>query len=475
MARVLWTVANAFSPEYRRFQRNIAAFVRLDPARAAVRSQESLHKYLTYCRTYSPYWRERWPKEAANFAIEEADHVLKLLPPLSKSDLREHASELRILRDRRKAADGFPDTPRQTTIRSGGSTGMPVSVTIDSNYSARNRATCDFFYRLCGLHPGEPFFYIWGSPNELSDLKNSPKKRMSMWLRGAHPIPAFALSPARIRAVQSEVERYRSIHSAVCFASAVETIANYAEREKLRFRRLRRIFTGGGLLHEPLRCSLQKHLADEVFNTYGTRDLGMIAHETPAHDGLAIAEWFNKVEILDADSRPVAAGELGQVHVTAINNFSHALIRVAMGDMARWQPDKGRNPVPTSRICELAGRTAEQLIGPGEIVIDPSAVIHLVGVLIAPAWLRKFQLVQHTPSRYVLRVEAWDDSASPTQLDELQSRVQKELSHLFCHSIDLKVQLVGEIPPLPSGKHQYCKVEPEPASVIPPLSALQAE
>jgi phenylacetate-coenzyme A ligase PaaK-like adenylate-forming protein len=129
---------------------------------------------------------------------------------------------------------------------------------------------------------------------------------------------------------------------------------------------------------------------------------------------------------------------------------------MAMGDTARWYPDSGKNPIPTPRLTELTGRTVEHLSGPNGIVIDPSAVIHLVGVVIAPPWLRKFQLVQRSPAEYELRVEAWERKVSEQQVSELRSRLRAELSNLVRESVELAVVVVDEIPPLPSGKHQYC-------------------
>jgi phenylacetate-coenzyme A ligase PaaK-like adenylate-forming protein len=464
MSRALWRLATAFLPEYRRFAGLISDFARQNVRQARTEVQKSLYQYLVYCRTYSPYWRERWPKEAWDFGPSEADDVLRLLPPLSKTDLRDFQDQLRILPQQRRSNDGFPSIRKQSQVRSGGSTGVPVAVTIDAGYSARNRATYDFFYRLCGLEPGAPFFYIWGSPNELVDLRHSWKKRLSSWLRGMQPIPAFALSPERIIAVRDQIERNRHINSAVCFATAAETIVEYAERSSISFRRIERAFTGGGLLHDRLRALLHKHLSHDVFNSYASRDLGMIAHETPAHDGLSVAEWFNKVEVLAADKQRVNDGAVGEVHVTALNNYSHALVRVAMGDTARWHSAAGNNSLPVPRLLDLAGRTVEQLIGPGGVVIDPSAVIHLVGVVIAPAWLRKFQLVQRSSLRYELRVESWDGTASEAQVDELRLRLQQELSHLVAQPIQLSATLVAEIAPLPSGKHQYCRSEPDGAN-----------
>jgi phenylacetate-CoA ligase len=241
----------------------------------------------------------------------------------------------------------------------------------------------------------------------------------------------------------------------------IETVVNYAEKEGMPLRKLDRALVGGGLLHPRLRELMLKHLAGEVFDTYGSRDLGLMAHETPAHDGLSIASWFNKVEVLNADGRHVKPGEKGEIHITAVNNYSCALIKVEMGDTARWYPDQGRNSIPTARLTELMGRTVEHLEGPNGAVIDPSAVIHLVGAVIAPPWLRKFQLVQNSSLAYVLKTEAWDGKPSEAQLQDLQIRLRAELANLVRNKVELDVIVVDEIPPLPSGKHQYCRKEVE--------------
>lgn len=452
-------MANSLFPEYKRFKHSIDEYVRLSPEQAAAETRRRLHQYLVYCRTYSPYWRERWPKEAEHFSPEEAEQVLALLPTLTKVELRQYRDQLRIAPEERKPGDGYPTIRRQRTLASGGSTGVPVVIYIDDNFADRNRATYDFFYSLCGLHPGEPFFFIWGSPNELTDIKNSWKKQLSSWLRGIYPMPAFGLSPQKIYEMRNEIGWRQHVRSAMCFASAAETIMNFAELEGLEFRRLERVFTGGGLLHQRLRELLHKHLATEVFNTYASRDFGMMAHETPAHDGLSVAGWFNKIEVLDSSGQQVAPGEKGEVHVTAINNYSCALIRVAMGDTACWYPDPGCNPLPTPRITQLTGRTVEHLYGPNGVVIDPSAVIHIVGVVIGPPWLRKFQLVQKSPVRYELRVEAWEGNVSEAQVSDLQSRLRDQLSNLVKEAVELTVVVMDEIPPLSSGKHQYCLKE----------------
>jgi phenylacetate-coenzyme A ligase PaaK-like adenylate-forming protein len=341
-------------------------------------------------------------------------------------------------------------------VRTGGTTGVPILLYQDTHFQPRGRATIDFCYRQCGLIPGEPFFYIWGSNNELSDLTRSWQKRAATSLRGVLPMPAYGLTPQRIRDMIGAMNEQTNVRSAMCFTSALDTLIAYAEREGIELRRLDRVLTGGAMLHESLRRRAERLLSREVFDTYGSRDFGMMACETPAHDGLSAAAWFNHLEVLDDAGARATAGARGQIHVTAFWNLSFALIRAATGDTARWRAESGSNRIPTPTIAELGGRTAEHLRGPRGVVIDPSAVIHLIGVLLAPTWLRKFQLAQQAEGRFELRVESWEPAPSPDALEQLRAPVQQGLSRLVGEPIDVRITRLDVIPTAPSGKHLYC-------------------
>lgn len=463
VSRLLWKVANGLSPGYGEMTRFIDRYVRLAPEDAAAQSRSLLYQYLQYCRRYSPYWRDRWPSQAARFGLDEAEDVLAELPPLDKITMHEHRNALRIRPEDRQASDAFPPLGPQREVRTGGTTGVPILLYQDSHFQPRGRATIDFCYRQCGLVPGDPFFYIWGSNNELSDLTKSWQKRVSSSIRGILPIPAYGLTPERMREIIHTVNECTNVRSAMCFTSALDTLLSYAEREGIELRRLDRVLTGGAILHESLRRKAERLLARDVFDTYGSRDFGMMACETPAHDGLSAAAWFNHLEVLDDNGRRAAAGAPGQIHVTALWNFSFALIRAATGDTARWRAEPGRNRIPTPTIAELGGRTAEHLRGPRGVVIDPSVIIHMIGVLLAPTWLRKFQLAQQAPDRFELRVESWEPALSPDALEQLRAPVQQGLSRLVGEPIDVRITRLDAIPTAPSGKHLYCVSAADPA------------
>ena len=323
----LWSIVNSLSPDYRWQRSRLRRWWAMDPEQAAADTRHRLWQYLHYCLRYSRFWQERWPEKFREFAVDEAEAVLRQLPVLTKSDIRHHIDDLRIRREDRQPGDGWPATSGQSSIQSGGSTGEPTRVWFDRRFQDAGRATRDRFYTLGGLRPGAPVFFIWGSPNELGELQASPRKRLGCWLRGVHALPAFGLNESRLETIRATMAARREVESAIVFASAGETLVEHAERRGVTFRRLRRVFLGGGMVSPLLRRKLQEHLADEVFDTYAARDFGMVAHETPEHDGLSVAEWDSRVEVLDAGGQPVADGGTGEVHVTQLNNYACALIR----------------------------------------------------------------------------------------------------------------------------------------------------
>ncbi len=100
--------------------------------------------------------------------------------------------------------------------------------------------------------------------------------------------------------------------------------------------------------------SLQAEIAGRgvaAFQAYATADLGVVAYETEARDGLVVNEEL-LVEILRPGSRtPVAPGDVGEVVVTCFNPHL-PWVRLALGDLSKVLP----GPSPCGRTgMRLAG------------------------------------------------------------------------------------------------------------------------
>jgi len=107
---------------------------------------------------------------------------------------------------------------------------------------------------------------------------------------------------------------------------------------------------GGGALLPPLR----KEYADrdiQVLQSYGTADVGNIAYESEAQEGMIVEEEIILEIVRPGTGDPVAEGEVGEVVVTLLNQ-DYPLIRFGTGDLSAILP--GISP---------CGRTAPRIKG----------------------------------------------------------------------------------------------------------------
>lgn len=82
-----------------------------------------------------------------------------------------------------------------------------------------------------------------------------------------------------------------------------------------------------------------------AYQTYGTAELGLVAYETEAVDGLVVAENAIVEIVRPGTGDPVPDGEVGEVVVTVLDNPAYPLIRLATGDLSAVLP----GPCPTGR------------------------------------------------------------------------------------------------------------------------------
>jgi len=86
--------------------------------------------------------------------------------------------------------------------------------------------------------------------------------------------------------------------------------------------------------------SLQKEVRShgiEAYQAFGTADLGMVAFETPARDGMVVNEDLILEIVKPGTGEPVAPGDVGEIVVTSLDG-EHPWIRLALGDLTAALP-----------------------------------------------------------------------------------------------------------------------------------------
>jgi phenylacetate-CoA ligase len=82
----------------------------------------------------------------------------------------------------------------------------------------------------------------------------------------------------------------------------------------------------------------------EAYQTFGTADLGLIAYETPAREGMVVNEDLILEIVRPGTGDPVAEGDVGEIVLTSLDP-DHPWIRLAIGDLTAALP----GPSPCGR------------------------------------------------------------------------------------------------------------------------------
>jgi phenylacetate-CoA ligase len=124
--------------------------------------------------------------------------------------------------------------------------------------------------------------------------------------------------------------------------------------------------------------SLQAEIAArgvEAFQMYGTADLGCVAYETPAREGLVVAEEVLVEIVRPGTGDPVPEGEIGEVVVTVLDP-AHPLLRLALGDLSAVLPGTSPCGRTNTRIVGWRGR-ADQTAKVKGMFVRPEQVAQI--------------------------------------------------------------------------------------------------
>lgn len=206
--------------------------------------------------------------------------------------------------------------------------------------------------------------------------------------------------------------------------------------------------SGGNHLHPHYRHAMEEAFGCRVFERYATMETGVVAHECPEAGSLHVPAEGLIVEIVAPDGMPVAAGETGDVLVTALRNRATPLIRYRVGDRAiappRPQCACGRGlPV----FGAVAGRSNDFLRASTGARIGPRQVVDAVRPGLDGSVV-DIQVVQDSQSRLLARVV---QRASPRQEAD-RARIAAILHDLVRPPVPPRVERVERIDLTPGGK-----------------------
>ena len=138
---------------------------------------------------------------------------------------------------------------------------------------------------------------------------------------------------------------------------------------------LQRAIVSGEALPPSLRDTLQGY-GISVRQCYATADVGLIAYETDAMEGLVIDENIVLELVTPGTGNPVAEGEVGEIVITSFSQ-SYPLVRFATGDLSKLLPGDSPCGRTNLRIAGWMGR-ADQTTKVKGMFVHPEQVAEVV-------------------------------------------------------------------------------------------------
>jgi phenylacetate-CoA ligase len=392
-----------------------------------------------------PYYRKAFDEASLH-----PDHIVHL-DDLAKVPLlrRDQA----VTAGSNRQANGVPLGVRKGTS---GSTGNPITFGYDRNSEHWRQATRLRGYAWAGHLPGRKALHFWGSIDALypREWAQRTKIRLDRMLRGDTYLDATLRSQEALEAAAQTLEQVNP-HTFICFSQAGAALARYVNETGRRTWKDLPVICGAERLFDADRAALKQAFGPDVFETYGSREVMLMAAECAAHDGMHTSMENLIVEILVPDGtgmRRAAPGELGEVAVTDLHNYAMPFIRYLNGDLARWLPPTrcacGR---ALERIESVEGRKNDTMRDANGNPVD-ALFFNLMFTAIAEK-VRRFQAVQRRDGSLDLRIvpaPAFDE----TVMDGIVQNCGRFLSGL-----ETRVHLVDDIPVEQNGKLRNLVVE----------------
>ncbi|WP_417709702.1 phenylacetate--CoA ligase family protein [Roseibium aggregatum] len=138
---------------------------------------------------------------------------------------------------------------------------------------------------------------------------------------------------------------------------------------------IKKALVSGGALFPSLREEYEAG-GIRVGQCYATADLGVIAYETEAREGMVVNEDYIVEIVRPGTGEPVADGEVGELVVTNFNSL-YPLIRFATGDLSKIIPGQSPCGRTNMRLAGWMGR-ADQRTKVKGMFVDPAQIAQIV-------------------------------------------------------------------------------------------------
>jgi len=393
---------------------------------------------ISHAYRHVPYYRETMRR------LGLAPGDFSSAPDLARLPLLERAE---VQRDPERFVSDARPIEQYLSESTGGSGGEPLTVYSDPFAHVQGAA---FYQRAGALHrslAGRRLgcrTLLVGNPSPSVGSRRAVEQLLARGrkLTGAE-VRVVSIRQPLERAIE-EIDRFRP-HILGSFGSYMEGLFAHLQKRGGRAHRPRLVIYGGEEMSAGARKLISEGFGIPVMSIYGAHEAAWPGFDCPAHLGFHINEDLNPIRIVDGGGREVPDGESGEVVISNLVNRGTTLLNYRLGDSARKLPIRCPCGRTLPLLSYVEGRVGDWVQTPGGGRINGMALRYLFS---DERELRRYQLVQRSPSHFAIALITWPDCDRV----RLEARLAAKLVDLLGAGTTVEFAFVEDLPRTKVGK-----------------------
>lgn len=281
-------------------------------------SSDKLVALLRHAFLNVPYYRCEFEGIGITSIEKIEPSSINLLPILTKEKVKGNFQRLQAR-----------NIPSQHLIKNStsGSSGTPFHFLTDRQSFLVRERLVEKNQQWIGILPHDRRAWLWGAA---IDFNVSIWREVHDWLAGKLILPSNSVSADIYRNYARRLQQFEPA-LLVAYPSSLVPFLEFCSANAFQFPSIKAVVTSAETLYPWQRSLIETILAVPVYNRYGCREVGDIAHETLTGNGLRINADHVWLEAVDEKGLPVV-GSQGELLVTDLDCYGMPLIRYKIGD-----------------------------------------------------------------------------------------------------------------------------------------------
>jgi phenylacetate-CoA ligase len=226
--------------------------------------------------------------------------------------------------------------------------------------------------------------------------------------------------------------------------SFLELMCMELERRPARVNPVKLVIATNEMIREGSRELCRRHFGVDLTESYGSVEMGVMAHETPDHNGLHLCEDLTFFEFLNDQDKPVSSGQRGRVVVTDLTGKLMPFIRYDQGDWVLFKEEEQADGRKRRRITRIVGRDDDYVLLPDGRRGTFDCFAEVIDVY---QGIKQFRIIQKSKSLFQVLIVAERGYIATIREDLIRS-----LEAAFLPGVQYEVTPVDRIGADPNGK-----------------------